>query len=151
MTGQRVRKLVELGPAGWAELLRAQGALIAAQLRVWTRPRGRLIACGTPPSPEPGACDHDGERVAERLALAVERAARYGVFRPLCLVRALALQRMLEARGIRSSRVRIGVRLRDGRFAAHAWVEYGGRVLGDTSEHVGMFSELADAQMAGSR
>jgi hypothetical protein len=84
---------------------------------------------------------------AERLAVAVSRAGDYGVFRPLCLVRAVALNRLLERSGIRGSRIRIGVRMRRGRFGAHAWVEYGGRVIGDIPEHVESFAELADVRL----
>jgi len=84
---------------------------------------------------------------AQQLGLAVSRAGDYGVFRPLCLVRAVALHKMLEGHGIRGSRIRIGVRMRRGRFGAHAWVEYGGRVVGDNIEHVGSFAELAEVHL----
>jgi hypothetical protein len=84
---------------------------------------------------------------AEALALAVGRAAENGVFRPLCLVRAVALNRVLERHGIKGSRVRVGVRMRNGRFAAHAWVEYGDRVLGDSEAHVGSFVELSEVRL----
>lgn len=88
---------------------------------------------------------------AEALALAVGRAAEFGVFRPLCLVRAVALNRMLERHGIKGSRVRVGVRMRNGRFAAHAWVEYGDRVLGDNEAHVGSFVELSEVRLVDAR
>ena len=45
------------------------------------------------------------------------------------------------------SRIRIGVRMRRGRFGAHAWVEYGGRVIGDNTEHVESFAELAEVHL----
>jgi len=83
-----------------------------------------------------------------RTALAVERAAEYGVFRPNCLVRALALQRLLESRGFRGSTVRVGTRLQRGRFTAHAWVEYEGHVLGDRDWHVQRFSPLAPLEVS---
>ncbi len=88
---------------------------------------------------------------AEALALAVGRAAEFGVFRPLCLVRAVALNRVLERHGITGSRVRVGVRMRNGRFAAHAWVEYGDRVLGDNEAHVGSFVELSEVRLVDAR
>jgi hypothetical protein len=88
---------------------------------------------------------------AEALALAVGRAAEFGVFRPLCLVRAVALNRVLERHGIKGSRVRVGVRMRNGRFAAHAWVEYGDRVLGDNEAHVGSFVELSEVRLVDAR
>ena len=62
-------------------------------------------------------------------------------------MRAVALHRLLEGHGIRGSRIRIGVRMRDGRFGAHAWVEYDGRVVGDSTAHVASFAELADVEL----
>lgn len=127
--------------------------LIAAQLLVATRPTGRLVSSETPPV---GAAPADPTAPAEpftldpraaRLALAVSRAADYGVFHPLCLVRAVAINRMLERRGVRGSRIRIGVRVRGGRFLAHAWVEYGGSVIGDSEAHVDSFAELTDVRL----
>jgi hypothetical protein len=139
-------KLAKLSRREWAELLEAQAALISAQVIVWTRPRGRLVTSTPAVHGERDVAGALDPR-AERLALAIGRAAEYGVFRPLCLVRAVALNRMLERHGIHGSRIRIGVRMRGGRFAAHAWVEHRGRVLGDIDEHVGTFTQLTDVQM----
>ena len=139
------RKLVGLSPAELAELVRAQVALLGAQVTVWTRPVGQLVTNDS----VAGVTEEGGEvdPVALRMALAVNRAAAYGVFRPLCLVRAVALNRMLETRGLHGSRIRVGVRRRRGRFAAHAWVEYKNQVLGDREEHVGTFAPLDDVQL----
>ena len=147
-----LRRLARLGPREWVELLQAQLALLGAQARVWTRPTGRLVH-GAAASPAPAVLAEEAPLDArvERLALAVSRAGDYGVFRPLCLVRAVALSRLLERRGIRGSRIRIGVRIRRGRFGAHAWVEYGGRVIGDSPEHVESFAELADVRLLDTR
>jgi hypothetical protein len=139
-------KLARLSRREWAELLEAQLALIAAQIVVWSRPRGRLVTSNAP-THEAGGTANALDTRADRLALAIMRAAENGVFRPLCLVRAVALNRMLERHGIRGSRVRIGVRMHGGRFAAHAWVEYHDRVLGDLDEHVGTFTELTDVHL----
>jgi hypothetical protein len=128
-----------------AELVRAQLALIGAQIMVWTRPVGQLVTTDALSEPTEGAGEL--EPTAARIALAVNRVAAYGLFRPLCLVRAVALSRMLEARGLHGSRVRVGVRRRGGRFAAHAWVEYKKQVLGDREEHVGTFAPLEDLQL----
>lgn len=146
----RLRKLAALGPREWTELVQAQFALLWAQLLVWTRPTGRLVANEAeirPAAPATGAAAGTGDPRAPRLALAVGRAAENGVFRPLCLVQAVALNGMLERRRIRGSRIRIGVRMRDGRFAAHAWVEYAGQVLGDPAEIATQFDELAGVRV----
>lgn len=144
-----LHKLATLSRREWVDLLRAQVGLLAAQVLVWTRPTGRLVspssdatAAATQPAVEPALMDR-----AQQLGLAVSRAGDYGVFRPLCLVRAVAVHRMLEAHGIRGSRIRVGVRMRRGRFGAHAWVEYGGHVIGDNIEHVGSFAELAEVHL----
>ena len=69
------------------------------------------------------------------------------MFRPNCLIRALALQRLLESRGSRGSTVRVGARLEPGHFIAHAWVEYEGHVLGDRDGHVQRFAPLAPIEV----
>lgn len=86
---------------------------------------------------------------AQRIAIAVARASRHGLFRPACLTRSLALQRLLERRGIRASRVCVGVRLEGDRFEAHAWVELGDQILGDKPEHVRGFEGLTELQVRG--
>lgn len=140
------RKLARLRPTELADLIRAQAALISAQVLVWTRPVGSLVTNGGAAGPSP-AGDREIEPAARRAALAVNRAAAYGVFRPLCLVRSVALNRMLEAHGLHGSKVCVGVRKVRGRFAAHAWVEYKGQVLGDREQHVSTFVPLDDLQL----
>lgn len=143
-------------------MLEAQLALLVAQFRVWTRPTGRLVshaaepgeasrAAPTTAAAQVAPADTPVLSRAEALALAVGRAAEFGLFRPLCLVRAVALNRVLERHGIRGSRVRVGVRMRNGRFAAHAWVEYCDRVLGDNEAHVGSFVELSEVRLVDAR
>jgi hypothetical protein len=80
------------------------------------------------------------------MAQAVNRVARYGLFRPRCLVRAIGLRRLLASHGMDAT-VCIGVRQRDGTFDAHAWVEFRNMVLGDHEEHTGSFTELPDIQV----
>jgi hypothetical protein len=127
-----------------ADVARAQLALCGAQLLVWFRPEGQLIE----PMGEDSvrAADPVQRLTASRLARSVSRASKYGLFRPSCLVRALALVRLLERGGVGEARMRIGVRERAGRFEAHAWVELGGEVLGDTPTHTRAFAALADVR-----
>jgi len=82
----------------------------------------------------------DRQRAA-RLAWAVQRAA---VLRPIgaaCLARALALWGLMTRTGL-SARVRVGVRVCDGRVQAHAWVESGGVVVGDRQDVASLFAPL---------
>jgi len=142
------RKLLTLTAAEWAELLWAQWTLVQVQLLLWTRARARISA----PANEALGAVGDGREVAaelRRIQLAVERAAEYGLYRPSCLVRSLALHRMLGFRGVSGSAVRLGARLEHGRFTAHAWVEYRGRVLGDHDWHVKQFAALAQMEVDG--
>lgn len=130
----------------WVDLLAAQGALLRAQLLVWTRPRGRLLT----PAERPALADTGGRDVAptlRRLALAVERVAEKGLFRPSCLVRAVAVQRMLESHGFGGSWIRVGVRREGGRFLAHAWVDYKGHLLADQEWRIRKFAELAPVEL----
>ena len=146
MTLALIGKLRALSPADWRDMLAAQAALLRAQLEVWTRPRGALPIRSADLAPRgmPARAQMN-DPVVTRIGQALGRAARYGVFRPTCLVRALALQRMLRRRGYPDSSVRVGVRRRSGGGAllAHAWVEYRGAVLADEEWRVRQFEELA--------
>jgi len=125
----------------WAQL-----ELLRAQVIVWRRPIGRLIAeRASQPEQLPGEAVE--ENVA-RIARAVDRAARRGVFRPKCLVRSMALHRMLERSGIHGSVIRIGVRRDRDELLAHAWVEHMGVTLIDSPSAVAVFSRLTDARLA---
>ena len=139
------RKLRELSPREWRDLIAAQAALLQAQLRVWLQPHGKLayITAPRPVAEESnGPADPDLER-ARALALAVQRAGAYGVFRPACLTSAIAICRLMESRGIHGGEVRVGVQMQGERFAAHAWVEYRGSVLGDDAASVSRYETLA--------
>lgn len=72
------------------------------------------------------------ERV-DRAAVLTAVGARHGLVRGTCLSRSLTLWWMLRSRGIQAS-LRIGVRKRQQRLEAHAWVEYQECVLGEGDE-----------------
>lgn len=140
----RIARALHMGRDEWRAVAEAQWQLLAAQCLVWRRPIGELIAQrfaseSTPPIP----MTPQQWQSASAAAVAIRRAAEHGVFRPRCLVRSMALTRMLDGRGIRASRIEIGVRASADRFAAHAWVELGGRVLGDVPQHTGSFVQVA--------
>jgi hypothetical protein len=138
---QIATKLSTLSLRDWVGFVQAQWALVLAQITVWRRPIGSLA---TPTSSAASGAEsaHIGE--ARHIARSILRAARFGVFRPQCLVRSVALSNMLAARGITGAVVRIGVRRKDGEFLAHAWVELGGETIGDVDEHVGTFVPLTN-------
>lgn len=127
--------------------MRAQTALLRAQWRLRRQPLGSLAI-----RDEAGPARTTGDPVrANALGLAVERAAEYGIIRPFCLVRAMALRELLQAEGIAGASIRIGVRRHGGEFQAHAWVLWGGTVLGDRPEHVARFTEVDDLIVLGRR
>jgi transglutaminase superfamily protein len=141
-----LRRLARLSAREWLDLAEAQFELLVAQYIVATRRTGQLVSRA---ALDPFGDDHAAAASApgadprpEQLALAIGRAAEHGVFRPLCLVRAVALKRVLDRHGYDGGIVKIGVRLNRGRFAAHAWVAYGSQILGDQEWHVKSFAEL---------
>src|SRR6185503_15017763 len=120
--GQIVQRpsVSDLVAFAWAQL-----ELLRAQVIVWGRPIGRLIA--EPPTQPEGSSQITPEREdqrVEKIARAVDRAARRGVFR-------------------------IGVRRDGDELLAHAWVEHRGVTLIDSPTAVAVFSRLTDARLAG--
>jgi hypothetical protein len=101
-------------------LLATAWMLVArARLALWLLPWDRIIA--DPDVPPVDGLSHCN---AERRAWAVRVASRL-VPRATCLTQALALCGWLQREGC-GSIVQIGVANENGRFSAHAWVEYGG-------------------------
>jgi hypothetical protein len=141
------RKLLGLSPAEWVDLVLAQAALVRAQLVVRTRPMGQLLAPAQP-VPTAAAGSDPVTAAVQQLALAVRRAAAHGLFRPTCLIQAIALQHMIQSRGFSGSSVRVGVRWQDGHFLAHAWVDYRGVALAGDAVPVSTFNELDVAQLS---
>jgi len=140
-----VPKLRALGWQEWKDLVRAQLALTQAQREMRRRPTGEMVR--DEPAPM-GVSSADRVDDARRIALAVNRAAEFGLFRPKCLVKSRALRKMLDEAGIQGAQVRVGVQLSQGRFLAHAWVEYGGLVVGDDSAVVAQYLPITGIQVA---
>lgn len=111
-----------------------------------TLPTGDMVREDAPVPTTPGAVDRTAD--ARRIALAVNRAASFGFFRPKCLVKSRALRRMLDDAGIEGADVRVGVFLREGKFLAHAWVEYRGEVVGDDPAFVANYVPMTGIQVA---
>ena len=136
----------------WSEMLdvaEAQVALLLAQTLRWVRPLGEFVKVAPDLSVPASRASIAQRQTCERLASAISRATRYGLFQPLCLTRAVALSRMLNAHGIAGHRIRIGVRRDAGAFTAHAWVELGHRVLGDTVANTMSYAPLTEVSVYG--
>jgi len=138
----RLRKLASLPGGELLDLLVAQTALLRALWLVRTRAVGALLR-PVAESTERALSPLDEARL-QRLALAIERAAEHGLFRATCLVRAVALEDLIRRSRATGAVVRIGVLPAGGKLLAHAWIEYGGRVLADRPERVRQFTVLHD-------
>jgi hypothetical protein len=114
-----------------------------------SRPTGEMVrddlAVGKSPGARPVTDRLDDAR---RVALAVNRAAQFGLFRPRCLVKSRALRQLLDSAGIAGAEVRVGVQLSHGQFLAHAWVEYAGQIVGDDPVQVAKFTMLPGINIA---
>ena len=146
-----IPKLRALAAGDWLRLGRAQVALLAAQLDVWRRPQGTLVAGVNRGQRVSGAAAVPRPEDAARIGTAVRRVALYGVFRPTCLVRSIAICRLLRREHIDGGRIRVGVALREGRFVAHAWVEYEGVVIGDEDALVRRYEAFDDLEVVAGR
>lgn len=71
--------------------------------------------------------------IAVRTAELVNAAARRGPYDATCLRRSMVLWWLLRWRGI-DSQLRIGARMDENEFSAHAWVEYHDTVLNDSPD-----------------
>ncbi len=71
--------------------------------------------------------------------------ARNLFFSPTCLERSCGLWWLLRRRGF-DAELRIGGRKADGRFEAHAWVEYKGIPLNDAGDERGRFEAFGDSR-----
>lgn len=135
------------------DLAVAQWWIIRAARAVRTRPSGELVAPSLAPTPAPEPksapnADPAQQALVHRTTLAVYRASRFGILRPKCLVRSMALHEMLESRGIGGSDVRFGMRRTNGRFEAHAWVEWNGTILGDDPSEIVTFEAFTQIGLA---
>lgn len=78
----------------------------------------------------------------ERCRLAINRVKQYSPIRGNCLSQSMALAWMLRGRGVQPN-LRLGARLTESKFEAHAWVEWRGRVLNDSQDVHSRFTPLS--------
>lgn len=135
------RRLFSLPAREFGELCVAQLYLVRALWTVRRRPKGELLRPIEAAEQREGAT---GAGRLPRLVVAVDRAAHYGVFRPTCLVRAVALERMIVRAGVGPAVVKVGVQRGGDQFFAHAWIELDGRVVGDEPVRIQRFTPLHD-------
>lgn len=91
----------------------------------------------------------DGRGLRDRVrktARLVEAAGRYGPYRAKCLPKSLTLWWLLRRQGI-ESQVRFGARKNARRMEAHAWVEFEGTPLNDSTDVGERFKPFEPAAM----
>lgn len=76
--------------------------------------------------------------------VSVHRVKRYGLFRGNCLSQSLTLAWLMKRSGMEPV-LRLGVRVVEKKFDAHAWVEYDGRVLNDSQDVGARFAALTES------
>ena len=76
-----------------------------------------------------------GRQMERRIKIvsAMNAAERNGPWRPNCLERSLALWWLFRLNAV-DGELHIGGRVSEGRFEAHAWVEWEGQVLNDSAD-----------------
>lgn len=85
---------------------------------------------------------------AQETGRLVNLAARYAPVRANCLTRSLLLSWMLRRRGV-ACELRIGVRLVQGMFSAHAWVEVEGLPVNDRPDIATEFAPFERRRIRG--
>jgi len=136
-----------------AKLLRLSRAERRLLLRAWTYllvARGALVVLPFPRIRTLAAADdatlsqtYDPVAVSRTKRLVDIAAARH-VCTMTCLPRSLVLQRLLAEQGI-AAELMIGVHKEGGVLSAHAWLESGGRPLGDPEKISARYAALTGA------
>ena len=145
----RLVRLPVLSSREWTDFVRAHAALLYGALAVRLRSRGRLLAPPVGAGAGAGTVTPVVWKRVSQLEQALARAIKYGLLRPACLPRSVALHWLLTHSGIPGSRIRIGVRPESGGLTAHAWVTLAGQVVGDDPAFVARYTEMVDTQVPG--
>ena len=128
----RLRLARQLSPADWLILAEAWWTLLGFRLVLrWIRIEAPSAPADSLPDEAGPLPDHLSR--AQRTGRLLGLAARGHILPMTCLVRALALRRLLARRGI-PSRLRIGAGRSGGGFHAHAWAEVQGRAVGEPAD-----------------
>jgi hypothetical protein len=128
---RKLRTAMRFSACDWGLLLQAWLLLVAVDLglRGVGFKRVQAFAAGTAGETRDGA---EAAAVIRRVGRLVDAAARHHVYAMTCLRRALVLQRLLGARGVETE-LRLGVERERDALRAHAWLERGGRVIGEAA------------------
>jgi hypothetical protein len=131
------RKLRALAALSWPDrwlLLQAWVLLLAVDLGLRTLPFpwiGAWAARGS--GKRAGRSAGEDTALVQRLRRLTDLAARHHLYPMRCLRRSLALQWMLNRRGVPAV-LRLGVQREAGELKAHAWLEHDGLPLGEPQD-----------------
>jgi len=121
-----------LSPADWLVLAEAWWTLLGCYLAL-RRMSFETLATPVNSTPDEAPGLPDQVIPAERTGRLLGLASRLHLLPMTCLVRALALRRMLERRGI-PARLQIGAGKTLNGIQAHAWVEVQGQAIGEPGD-----------------
>lgn len=133
-------KWSKLRGLSWPErllLVQATVALpaVAALIRIKGLRRCQALLARLTPAVNGSGSEACGsaETRARTVVKVVTAAAAHGPYRANCLQQSVTLWWLLRRRGLESE-LRIGTRKEDGRFGAHAWVEFSGCALNESRD-----------------
>lgn len=118
-------------------------ATVAAHRALGFRRLQRLLERLLPDSRRPRKSDAEDLKLAQSVSRVVQIASHRGILHPSCLQQSIYLRWLLARKGLAAD-LRIGVRKRNNRFEAHAWIEYRGRVLNDSADVQTRYRPLTD-------
>jgi hypothetical protein len=140
---QSLARLLRRSPRQQRLALEAAATLwaVKALTRATSFERWRHVLEPMPPASKRGGAVL-GEREIAEVVWAVDQVSQRFPNALTCLPRALAVRRMLASRGV-STTLELGVARDDqGKFEAHAWVLYEGRVIIGQVPHLERYTKL---------
>ena len=138
-------------PSTLADAIIASAVLLRVLRDMKVSETGKLLnvdAISSPQAADAVVLSASELQAARRWERAMRRAVRLLRVDTTCLSRSLTLHRLLERDQVRGSRVCIGVQRDEASFAAHAWVDLHGYVLGDSRGAVKQWTTLGTARVA---
>ncbi|MGH8105780.1 MAG: lasso peptide biosynthesis B2 protein [Arenimonas sp.] len=113
----------------WLLSMLIQLPIISAALRIFGFNRSHAWLLGHSRKVDFILADAAALQTSERLAELANIAGRRGAVTATCLRQAMLLQWWLRRRGL-DAKLKLGARMDDGQFDAHAWVELEDQALG---------------------
>lgn len=128
----KLRRLLAMKPAERRLFLQAEllFVLVWAGLKVLSLRRCQILLKWLASRQRSSLVNGDVATSTHRTVAVMRTAARHTFGQPACLPQSLVCWALLRRQGIEGD-LRIGTRREGGKFEAHAWVEYQGRVLND--------------------